>query len=121
MAGREAQSDPVAPLADPAADLDQPESDGLLRHARDPSRGELAPERVEQPIRCRMEGQAESIGKAAMQPIIDPLLALTAIGVPTVELLGPIGTVVTTKRVVGPFGRIPAFMIPRRGCGHEAA
>ena len=81
---------------DPAADLEQGESEGLHAHQGDASFEEPAADRVEQPVAGGREEQAElvrpeamvgeSVGEAGGFQLVDPLFGLSPIDVPVVEL-----------------------------------
>src|SRR5215204_6168890 len=62
VAGGEAQADPVEPLADPAADLDQAQPQRRQGHAGDPGPVQPPPQRVEQPVGGGVEQQPERTG-----------------------------------------------------------
>src|SRR5665213_1409668 len=76
-------------LADPAADLNQPQPEGVELHTRDAKRQQPASERIEQPVRSGMQKQpkligpeamaTQSIGEAAPLEILDPLLGFSAV------------------------------------------
>lgn len=100
MTGREAQADVIAPLVDAPADLEQAQPQGVQLQARDVLVAQPAAHGIEQPVRGRVQQQAElvgpetvatqAIGEAGHFQILDGVLAIAALDVPIVERLGRI-------------------------------
>ena len=98
MAGGQPQADAVASLPDAAADLEQPQAEGVQLHPLDPPRPQPTPQRIEQPVGRRVQQQPELVGAEAMVTeaiskagdfqILDGVLAIAAGNVPGVERLG---------------------------------
>src|SRR5215210_796086 len=118
-------------LPDPPSDLEEAKSQGVQLHPTCPALEELPSQGVHQPIRYRVEQKPELVGDESMATeairlyvqleVLDPVLALPALGVKLVKLLRFVGPGAHHKAGVGTllhdFGLVddPALFLP--ACG----
>jgi hypothetical protein len=115
MTARQVDHDAADPLAHPATDLDETQTERAELESGETCLHEPAPQRIQQPVRGGMQEQpeligpeaeaTEPIGKAAVFQILDPLLGGAALHVPVVEVQRWIGTRRDHEAGVGAFGQ----------------
>src|SRR5215210_5885960 len=121
-------------LPDPASDLDEMEPEGIQLHPKRSTLDQLPPQGVQQPVGTSVQEQPELVGHQAWPTqalglyvqleVLDPILALPALDVELVEVLGPVCPRADQEARVGPLLHDlrlvddPAF--PLQACGPVA-
>src|SRR5215212_1543991 len=91
VAGGQMEANPIGELPDPAADLEQPQAQGIHLSAGGISPGEPAAQGVQQPVGGGMQEQAElvrpeavvgqAVGGQGVLEVLDEVLRLAAVDV----------------------------------------